>query len=264
MVAGASLLGSGRAFAQYAASDVAPPDLPIEDGASLRVLRPSKFVQGDETLFLENTKKFTEQTGVDVRVDSESWEDLRPKTAVAANVGSGPDIVLAWSDDPHQFEGNTLELSDIAEYLGKKYGGWYPLAERYGHAARAARGSRCRSAPRAAASCIASPGSTRPATTASRAIWTGFSISAASCSRTATRPGSRSATRSATPTPGAIGWCGPTAATWPTRRTTSSSTARRRSRRSNTPRRSTRPSSRARCPGSIPRTTRRSSPARSG
>jgi multiple sugar transport system substrate-binding protein len=132
VVAGASLLGPGRAFAQYATSDVAPPDLPIEDGASLRVLRPSKFVQGDETLFLENTKKFTEQTGVDVRVDSESWEDLRPKTAVAANVGSGPDIVLAWSDDPHQFEGTTLELTDIAEYLGKKYGGWYPLAERSG------------------------------------------------------------------------------------------------------------------------------------
>ena len=133
-VAGASLLGAGRAFAQngFATADVSPPDLPLEDGASLRVLRPSKFVEGDEVMFLENTKKFTEQTGVDVRVDSESWEDLRPKTAVAANVGSGPDIVLAWSDDPHQFAGSTLDLTDVAEYLGKKYGGWYPLAERYG------------------------------------------------------------------------------------------------------------------------------------
>ena len=42
------------------------------------MLRPSKFVQGDETLFLENTKKFTETTGIDVRVDQECWEDLRP------------------------------------------------------------------------------------------------------------------------------------------------------------------------------------------
>ncbi|HET6519363.1 MAG TPA: hypothetical protein VFG47_06025, partial [Geminicoccaceae bacterium] len=101
-LAGAALLGrSGPLSAQVQASDVPPPDFQIEDGATLRVLRPSKFVQGDETLFLENTRKFTETTGVDVRVDQESWEDLRPKTAVAANVGSGPDIVLAWSDDPH-------------------------------------------------------------------------------------------------------------------------------------------------------------------
>lgn len=129
---GTTMLGSGRTFAQIPTSDATPPDLPIEDGASLRVLRPSKFVDGDERLFMENTKKFTEQTGVNVEVNSESWEDLRPATAVAANIGSGPDIVLAWSDDPHQFPGSTLDLTDVAEYLGKKYGGWYPLAERYG------------------------------------------------------------------------------------------------------------------------------------
>jgi multiple sugar transport system substrate-binding protein len=131
-LAGATILGSGRAFAEIPTADVAPPEFEIEDGASLRVLRPSKFVEGDERLFMENTKKFTEQTGINVQVNSESWEDLRPKTAVAANVGSGPDIVLAWSDDPHQFPDSTLDLTDLATYLGKKYGGWYPLAERYG------------------------------------------------------------------------------------------------------------------------------------
>ena len=40
-------------------------------------------------------------TGVEVRVDKESWEDIRPKAAVAANVGSGPDIMLVWFDDAH-------------------------------------------------------------------------------------------------------------------------------------------------------------------
>ena len=69
-------------------------------GASLRVLRWSPFVKGDEEQWLANTKKFTEATGVEVRVDKESWEDIRPKAAVAANVGSGPDIMLVWFDDP--------------------------------------------------------------------------------------------------------------------------------------------------------------------
>ena len=64
-----------------------------EQGATLRVLRWSKFVQGDEDLWIANTKKFTETTGVNVRIDNEAWEDVRPKAAVAANVGSGPDII---------------------------------------------------------------------------------------------------------------------------------------------------------------------------
>lgn len=135
-LAGAAVLGAaGRpAWAQIPAKDLAAPKLAVESGASLRVLRPSKFVQGDETLFLENTKKFTDATGVQVRVDIEGWEDLRPKTAVSANVGSGPDVVLAWSDDPHKFASKCLDLSDVAGYLGEKYGGWYDLAQRYGTA----------------------------------------------------------------------------------------------------------------------------------
>ena len=133
-LAGTTLLGSAsRLFAQeIPTSDVQPPDLPIEDGAQLRVLRPTKFVGPDETIWLENTKRFSDEMGVDVRVDFESWEDLRPKTAVAANVGQGPDIIVAWSDDPHQFPDKTVDLTDIADYLGKKYGGWWPLAEKYG------------------------------------------------------------------------------------------------------------------------------------
>src|SRR3546814_2397745 len=58
---------------------------------------------GDEDLWTANTKKFTQQTGVEVRVDNEGWEDVRPKAAVAASVGSGPDIVIGWFDDPHQY-----------------------------------------------------------------------------------------------------------------------------------------------------------------
>jgi multiple sugar transport system substrate-binding protein len=132
-LAGTTMLGRFRpARAAIAVRDVAPPDYEIESGASLRVLRPAKFVQGDETLFLENTKKFTEQTGVEVIVDSEGWEDLRPKTAVAANVGSGPDVVLAWQEDPHLFADKALPLDDLASYLGEKYGGWFGVAEHYG------------------------------------------------------------------------------------------------------------------------------------
>lgn len=104
----------------------------IEKGATLRVLRPTKFVDADQTMFDENTAAFTKATGVQVRVDYAGWEDLRPQTAVTANTGAGPDVVVGWADDPHIFSDKLVDLTDIAQDLGKKYGGWYPIAEKYG------------------------------------------------------------------------------------------------------------------------------------
>ena len=103
-----------------------------ERGARLRVMRWKRFVAGDEVLWLQNTKKFSDQYQVEVRVDSESFEDIRPKAAVAANVGSGPDIILGWYDDAHLYPDKLVPLTDVADYLGKKYGGWYDVCRDYG------------------------------------------------------------------------------------------------------------------------------------
>lgn len=117
-----------QAFAQSAGGLLHTP----EKGAKLRVLRWKRFVQGDEDMWMANTKKFTQMTGVEVRVDNEGWEDVRPKAAVAANVGSGPDIIIGWFDDPQQYPDKLTDLSDIANLLGKKHGGWYDVCKRYG------------------------------------------------------------------------------------------------------------------------------------
>ena len=102
-----------------------------EKGAKLRVLRWKRFVQGDEDLWLKNTQKFTQQTGVEVRVDSEGWEDVRPKAAVAANVGSGPDIIISTFEDAHQYPDKLTDVTDVCNYLGAKYGGWYDVCKDY-------------------------------------------------------------------------------------------------------------------------------------
>src|SRR5215213_9551658 len=125
--AGAGLVGAAPSFAQQGTAPTFKP----ESGAELRVLRWSAFVKGDEDQFLANTQKFVETTGVKVRVDKESFEDIRPKAAVAANVGSGPDIMLVWYDDPFQFPDKLLDLTDLASHLGARYGGWYPGLESY-------------------------------------------------------------------------------------------------------------------------------------
>ncbi|HEV2548303.1 MAG TPA: ABC transporter substrate-binding protein [Stellaceae bacterium] len=125
-LAAGGALGAGAAQAQ--ATWKGQP----EKGASIRVLRWKQFVQGDIDNWTATTKKFAEQTGIQVRVDTESWEDIRPKAAVAANVGAGPDLIIGTNDDPHKFPDKLVDMTDLAEYLGAKYGGWYEVCQRYG------------------------------------------------------------------------------------------------------------------------------------
>ncbi|HYB08570.1 MAG TPA: ABC transporter substrate-binding protein [Alphaproteobacteria bacterium] len=128
--AGAALAGAVGGWAESAAAQELK--YTPEAGAKLRVLRWKQFVQGDIESFTASTKKFTEQTGVEVRLDTESWEDVRPKAAVAANIGAGPDIIIGTNDDPHKFPDKLVDLSDLADYLGTKYGGWYDVCRDYG------------------------------------------------------------------------------------------------------------------------------------
>ena len=119
----APMLWTGKAQAQWT-------NVP-EPGAKLRVLRWSRFVQGELDAYMANVKKFTEKTGIEVRVDTEGWEDVRPKAAVAANTGAGPDIILSTNDDANLYPDKLVDVTDLCTYLGNKYGGWFPSCETY-------------------------------------------------------------------------------------------------------------------------------------
>src|SRR5690348_12350297 len=86
------------AFAEQGASQL---KFTPEPQAKLRVLRWKRFVQGDEDAWLANTKKFQQVAGIEVVTDSEDWEQVRSKAAVAANIGSGPDIIIGYAIDAH-------------------------------------------------------------------------------------------------------------------------------------------------------------------
>ena len=130
-VATVATLGTGGALFTPHAFGQATMSFKPEKDAKLRVLRWSRFVQGDIDAYMVNVKKFTEKTGIEVRVDNEGWEDVRPKAAVAANTGAGPDIILSTNDDANLYPDKLLDVTDLAEYLGKKYGGWYPAVQAF-------------------------------------------------------------------------------------------------------------------------------------
>jgi len=68
-VAAGTALGAGAIWAPavHAQNVTFKP----EKDAKLRVLRWSRFVQGDIDAYMVNVKKFTEKTGIEVRVDNE-------------------------------------------------------------------------------------------------------------------------------------------------------------------------------------------------
>jgi multiple sugar transport system substrate-binding protein len=120
------------ARAAVKAADVASPNFKIESGASLKMLRPVRFVKPDEDLFRTNAQRFADKTGVPVQVDFVGWDDINQQTAVTANTGAGPDIIIGFQDAPHIYSDKLIELTEVADYLDKRYGGWLFLAKKYG------------------------------------------------------------------------------------------------------------------------------------
>ena len=112
VAAASSTLGAG-ALSFAPAAQAQNMSFKPEKGAKLRVLRWSRFVQGDIDAYMANVKKFTDTTGIEVRVDNEGWEDVRPKAAVAANTGAGPDIILSTNDDANLYPEKLLDVTEI-------------------------------------------------------------------------------------------------------------------------------------------------------
>lgn len=128
---GATAAGSALPETALAAAERSP--FKPEKGASLQLLRWSEFVKNDHVVWEENTKKFTQLTGIPVQIQWLNWPDISPKSALAAQVSSGPDIIMGWNDDPFLYPDKLVDVSDLVSHLGKEYGGWYDVARTYGY-----------------------------------------------------------------------------------------------------------------------------------
>src|SRR6266851_3649000 len=99
-----------------------------EPGAKLTVMRWKRFVPAEDDAFNAMVAAFKAATGTEMNVFSESFEDVQPKASVAANTGSGLDLAWGLHTLPQLFPTKVLKMNDVADYLGKKYGGWTDAA----------------------------------------------------------------------------------------------------------------------------------------
>jgi multiple sugar transport system substrate-binding protein len=130
----ASLIGlaAGNPLFEYAVAFAQSTAWKPEPGAILNLLRWKRFVQSEDDAFMKLVAAFTAATGVKVNVSNESFDDIQPKASVAANTGQGPDMIWGLHSLPQLFAEKCVDVTDVAEYLGAKYGGWVKMAQAYG------------------------------------------------------------------------------------------------------------------------------------
>jgi multiple sugar transport system substrate-binding protein len=134
LVKGAGVLGlaTSGGLLEFAKAFAQTTQWKPEPGASLNLLRWKRFVQSEDDSFMKMVDAFSKAMNVKVNVSNESFDDLQPKASVAANTGQGPDLLWGLYSTAQLFPEKCLDVTDVADYLGKKYGGWIPAPAAYG------------------------------------------------------------------------------------------------------------------------------------
>jgi multiple sugar transport system substrate-binding protein len=198
-------------------------------GTRLHLLQWSHFIPAADTLFEAQAAEFGKQAGVEVKIERINQNDLQARATASIQSGAGPDIIILANNHAHLYETSLVDVSDVAEEIGGKQGGWYDYAK-----VNCVAGGRWIGVPQFIVSWAITyredwfkeAGFEYPKT------WDDFRKVGRALKAKAGRSGRRSVTASTTRTTGAIRWCGCGAA-WRCGRTAaaSCSTARTRSTR---------------------------------
>src|SRR5262249_9506008 len=94
-------------------------------GTTLRMLQWSHFVPAYDVWLDDFAKKWGDQNGVRVRIDHIPHLELPARYAAEFAAAAGHDLIyFAGQILTGQYYRNLLDVSDLGEGLGKKYGGW--------------------------------------------------------------------------------------------------------------------------------------------
>ena len=92
-------------------------------------IRWNDFVPASDTLLRRELLPECEKAiGVKVNLETVNGNDLQPRITSAIQSGAGPDLFMLFNNHPHLYAASAVDLSDIAEDIGKTQGGWYKVS----------------------------------------------------------------------------------------------------------------------------------------
>jgi multiple sugar transport system substrate-binding protein len=112
----AAILATGRApaFAQ---------------GTELHWLRWNDFVPACDTLIRTKLGPEAEKAlGIKLKYETVNGNDLQPRITSGIQSGAGPDLIMLFNNHPHLYKDSLIDVSEIAEAVGKEQGGYYPVS----------------------------------------------------------------------------------------------------------------------------------------
>jgi multiple sugar transport system substrate-binding protein len=123
-IAGAgTLVGRTSGIAAILASGRAPAHA---QGTTLHWLRWNDFVpQSDALLKNQITQQCVKDLGITLNVETINGNDIQARTTAAIQSGTGPDVICALNNWPQLYAESTVDVSDIADKVGKDQGGFY-------------------------------------------------------------------------------------------------------------------------------------------
>src|SRR5215475_7274842 len=100
-------------------------------------LRWNDFVPAtDQLLRKELLPEGEKALGIKINFETVNANDLQPRITSAIQSGAGPDLIMLNNNHPQLYAESLVDLSDLAEELGKAEGGHYPLVRANSHDGR--------------------------------------------------------------------------------------------------------------------------------
>src|SRR6266852_4417789 len=119
------LQASGAGLAGILASHQAPV---FAQAGTVHWIKWNDFVPAsDELLRKTILPEAMKQLGMKINLETVNGNDLQPRVTSAIQSGTGPDLFMLFNNHPHLYGASAVDISDVAEAIGKAQGGYYKL-----------------------------------------------------------------------------------------------------------------------------------------
>ena len=83
----------------------------------------------DELLRKSMLPEAMKALGAKITLETINGNDLQARITSAIQSGAGPDVIMAFNNQPHIYASGVVDTSDVAEAIGKAQGGYYNVAK---------------------------------------------------------------------------------------------------------------------------------------
>jgi multiple sugar transport system substrate-binding protein len=83
----------------------------------------------DELLRKSMLPEAMKALGIKINLETVNGNDLQPRVTSAIQSGSGPDVFMLFNNHPHIYGASSVDVSDVADAIGKAQGGYYNVAK---------------------------------------------------------------------------------------------------------------------------------------